>query len=145
MRMHLNIKEVGTLDYWFSSALHFIGLTGWLIFLLLLEFFSLVCCHLLIEGLKVDNDIFLLLSQIWIPVQWLLYILTIIIWASTTKEGSRKSERAIPPVPLLLTSGVILLTTPIHWFTIFKIRSSLKTNHHNKIKQPPNLKIDYWL
>ena len=120
-----------------------LGLTGWLIFLLVLEFFSLVCCHLLIEGLKVDNDIFLLVSQIWIPLQWLLYILTIIIMASTTKEGSIKPERGIPPVPLLLTSGVILLTSPVHWLTIYRIRSSFKTNHHNKIKQPPNLKIDY--
>ena len=144
MRVHLIIKEVGTLDHGFSATQDFtLGLTGWLIFLLVLEFFSLVCCHLLIEGLKVDNDIFLLVSQIWIPLQWLLYILTIIIMASTTKEGSRKSERSIPPVPLLLTSGVILLTSPVHWLTIYRIRSSVKTNHHNKIKQPPNLKIDY--
>ena len=131
------------MDFHLHAQVFTLGLTGWLIFLLLLEFFSLVCCHLLIEGLKVDNDIFLLLSQIWIPVQWLLYILTIIILASTIKEGSRKSERAIPPVPLLLTSGVILLTSPVHWFIIYRIRSSLMTNHHSKIKQPPNLKIDY--
>ena len=114
-----------------------------MIFLLVLEFFSLVCCHLLIEGLKVDNDIFLFVSQIWIPLQWLLYILTIIIMASTTKEGSGKYGRGIPPVPLLLTSGVILLISPVNWLTIHRIRGSFKTNHHNKIKQPPNLKIDY--
>ena len=144
MMVHLIIKEVGTLDHGFSATQDFtLGLTGWLIFLLVLEFFSLVCCHLLIEGLKVDNDIFLLVSQIWIPLQWLLYILTIIILASTTKEGSGKYGRGIPTVPLLLTSGVILLTSPIHWLTIKKIRSSLKTNQLNKIKQPPNLKIDY--
>ena len=131
------------MDFHLHAQVFTLGLTGWLIFLLVLEFFSLVCCHLLIEGLKVDNDKFLLVSQIWIPIQWFLYILTIIIMASTTEEGSRKYERGIPPVPLLLTSGVILLTSPVHWLIIHKIRSSLNTNQHNNIKQPPNLKIDY--
>ena len=59
MRVHLIIKEVGTLDHGFSATQDFtLGLTGWLIFLLPRYGFH--------------------------ALQWLLYILTIIIMAGTT-------------------------------------------------------------
>ena len=49
----------------------------WLAFLIVLETLSLATCHLVLDGLRLEDKGGLVVGQIAIPVIWLLYLITI--------------------------------------------------------------------
>ena len=62
----------------------------WLAFLIVLETLSLATCHLVLDGLRLEEKGGLVVGQIAIPVIWLLYLITIAYHAATSggEEGS---------------------------------------------------------
>ena len=62
----------------------------WLAFLIVLETLSLASCHLVLDGLRLDDKGGLVVGQIAIPVIWLLYLITIAYHAATSggEEGT---------------------------------------------------------
>ena len=62
----------------------------WLAFLIVLETLSLATCHLVLDGLRLEDKGGLVVGQIAIPVIWLLYLITIAYHAATSggEEGT---------------------------------------------------------
>ena len=66
----------------------------WLAFLIVLETLSLATCHLVLDGLRLEEKGGLVVGQIAIPVIWLLYLITIAYHAATS--GGEEATFKIP-------------------------------------------------